>query len=158
MNDKISIRGVIKGFLSTPSFFGIPRILLAHEMGHFIMCRKYRVDATMPYFLPLPLPPFGTFGAVIKMKGHIPDKRALFDIGAAGPLMGLVFAIPAIIVGLILSDVRPMPDDSSHYLGLESLSFFHLSRSFYLERCLKEWTFIFIPLHLQAGRDYSSQR
>lgn len=82
------------------------------------MCRKYHVAATMPYFLPLPFPPFGTFGAVIKMKGHIPDKRALFDIGATGPIMGLVFAIPAIIIGLILSDVRPVPSDTSQYLGL----------------------------------------
>ena len=145
MNGKTSIRGVIKGFLSAPSFFGIPRInfilfvaasfttylingpsysicimtiLLAHEMGHFIMCRKYRVDATWPYFLPVPLPPFGTFGAVIKMKGHIPDKRALFDIGAAGPIGGLMFAIPITIIGLSLSEVLPIPKDSTSYLGL----------------------------------------
>src|SRR3989304_665518 len=145
MNGKISIRGVIKDFLSTPSFFGIPRInfllfiatsfttylingssyaicimtiLLAHEMGHFIMCRKYRVDATWPFFLPMPLPPFGTFGAVIKMKGHIPDKRALFDIGAAGPIGGLIFAIPITIIGLYLSEVHPIPEDSTSYLGL----------------------------------------
>ena len=136
MNGKTSIRGVIKGFLSTPSFFGIPRInillfiatffttyringpsyaicimtiLLAHEMGHFIMCRKYRVNATWPFFLPVPLPPFGTFGAVIKMKGYIPDKRALFDIGAAGPIGGLIFAIPVTIIGLGLSEVHPIP-------------------------------------------------
>ncbi|MDR4507495.1 MAG: site-2 protease family protein [Candidatus Brocadiaceae bacterium] len=96
----------------------IMSILLSHELGHFFMCRKYCVEATMPFFLPLPLPPFGTFGAVIKMKGHIPNKKALFDIGAAGPLMGLVFAIPAIIIGLLLSDVRPVPSDTSHYLGL----------------------------------------
>src|SRR3990172_9510814 len=76
----------------------IMTILLAHEMGHFFMCRKYGVESTMPYFLPLPFPPFGTFGAVIKMKGLIPSKRALFDIGATGPLMGLVFAIPAIFI------------------------------------------------------------
>ena len=107
----------------------IMSILLSHELGHFFMCRKYHVDATMPYFLPLPLPPFGTFGAVIKMKGHIPDKRALFDIGAAGPLMGLVFAIPAIVVGLILSDVRPVPADSSNYLGLgETLLFSFIAK------------------------------
>lgn len=145
MNGKTSIRGAIKGFLSTPSFFGIPRInfilfiatafttylingpsyaicimtiLLAHEMGHFIMCRKYRVDATWPFFLPVPLPPFGTFGAVIKMKGHIPDKRALFDIGAAGPIGGLIFAIPITIIGLSLSEVLPIPKDSTSYLGL----------------------------------------
>src|SRR3972149_4374104 len=60
----------------------IMTILLSHELGHFFMCRKYHVAATMPYFLPLPFPPFGTFGAVIKMKGLIPDKKALFDIGA----------------------------------------------------------------------------
>ncbi len=96
----------------------IMTILLSHELGHFFMCRKYHVAATMPYFLPLPFPPFGTFGAVIKMKGLIPDKRALFDIGAAGPLIGLAFAIPAIVIGLILSDVRPIPSDSSQYLGL----------------------------------------
>ncbi len=93
-------------------------ILLSHELGHFFMCRKYHVEATMPYFLPLPFPPFGTFGAVIKMKGIMPNKRALFDIGAAGPLMGLLFAIPAIIIGLNLSDVRPVPEDASNYLGL----------------------------------------
>ncbi|MCF6159420.1 MAG: site-2 protease family protein [wastewater metagenome] len=96
----------------------IMTILLSHELGHFLMCRKYHVDATMPYFLPLPFPPFGTFGAVIKMKGVIPHKKALFDIGASGPLIGLLFSIPAIIIGLLLSDVRPMPSDDSFYLGL----------------------------------------
>lgn len=96
----------------------IMTILLSHELGHFFMCRKYHVAATMPYFLPLPFPPFGTFGAVIKMKGIMPNKRALFDIGAAGPLMGLFFAIPAIIIGLNLSDARPVPSDSSQFLGL----------------------------------------
>lgn len=93
-------------------------ILLSHELGHFFMCRRYHVDATMPYFLPLPLPPFGTFGAVIKMKGLIPDKRALFDIGATGPIVGLSFSIPAIILGLYLSEVHPVPGDASMYLGL----------------------------------------
>src|SRR3972149_4196248 len=82
-------------------------ILLSQELGHFLICRKYHVAATMPYILPLPLPPFGTFGAVIKMKGLIPDKKALFDIGAAGPLMGLFFAIPAIIIGLYRPAVLP---------------------------------------------------
>src|SRR3990172_11096778 len=107
----------------------IMTILLAHEMGHFFMCRKYGVESTMPYFLPLPFPPFGTFGAVIKMKGLIPSKKALFDIGATGPLMGLVFAIPAIFVGLHLSDVRPVPTDDSQYFGLgEPILFSFISK------------------------------
>lgn len=144
MNVKISIRGVIKDFLYTPSFWGIPRInfllliatsfttyymnglsyaiciitiLLAHEMGHFIMCRKYHVEATWPFFIPFPSL-FGTLGAVIKMKGHIPDKRALFDIGVAGPIGGLIFAIPITIIGLCLSEIHPIPKDTTSYLGL----------------------------------------
>ncbi|MEE9604884.1 MAG: site-2 protease family protein [Candidatus Scalindua sp.] len=144
MNGKVSIRGVIKDFLYTPSFWGIPRInfllliatsfttyyvngpsyavciitiLLAHEMGHFIMCRKYNVEATWPFFLPFPSL-FGTLGAVIKMKGHIPDKRALFDIGVAGPIGGLIFAIPITIIGLCISEIHPIPKDTTSYLGL----------------------------------------
>lgn len=97
----------------------IMTILLSHEMGHFVMCRKYGVEATAPFFIPVPFPPFGTFGAVIKMRGYIPDKKALFDIGAAGPLAGLFFAIPAVIIGLSLSEVRAVPTtEDTHYLGL----------------------------------------
>ncbi len=97
----------------------IMTILLSHEMGHFVMCRKYGVEATAPFFVPVPFPPFGTFGALIKMRGYIPSKKALFDIGAAGPLAGLVFAIPAVIIGLSLSEVRAVPTtEDTHYMGL----------------------------------------
>jgi membrane-associated protease RseP (regulator of RpoE activity) len=74
--------------------FALLMILGAHEMGHYIACRWYRVAATLPFFLPSPLPLFGTFGAVIKIKSPIPSRRALFDIGIAGPLAGFVFALP----------------------------------------------------------------
>ena len=80
-------------------------ILTAHELGHFLMSSKYGVPRTLPLFLPLPLPPFGTLGAIIRMKGTITDRKALFDIGAAGPLAGLAIAIPAIILGLRLSQI-----------------------------------------------------
>ena len=60
----------------------IMTILLAHEMGHYTMSRRYGVPATLPYFIPFPFSPFGTFGAIIKMKGIIINKKALFDIGA----------------------------------------------------------------------------
>jgi len=78
--------------------FTVLSILGAHEMGHYIACRWYGVRATLPYFIPVPLPPVGTFGAFIKIKSPIPSRRALFDIGIAGPLAGFVFAIPAAFI------------------------------------------------------------
>lgn len=81
-------------------------ILLAHEMGHYLTARHYRVPATLPYFIPLPvLSPFGTMGAVIRMGSLGADRQVLFDIGVAGPVAGLVLAIPACLIGLKLSHV-----------------------------------------------------
>jgi len=75
-------------------------ILVAHESGHYIAARIHKVKASLPYFIPMPLlSPFGTMGAVIRMSGTIPTRRALLDIGAAGPLAGLVFAIPLYLWG-----------------------------------------------------------
>jgi membrane-associated protease RseP (regulator of RpoE activity) len=86
-------------------------ILLAHEMGHYLMSRRYGIPATLPYFIPLPLrfeyyPSFGTLGAIIKMKGIIINKKALFDIGIAGPLSGFIIAIPFIIFGIKMSSIQ----------------------------------------------------
>jgi len=81
-------------------------ILLSHEMGHYFMSRKYGVPATLPYFIPLPFPPFGTLGAIIKMKGIIINKKALFDIGIAGPLSGFIVSIPFIILGIKMSSIQ----------------------------------------------------
>jgi membrane-associated protease RseP (regulator of RpoE activity) len=75
--------------------FSLLTILTAHEMGHFLACRWYGVAATWPYFLPLPFPPVGTLGAFIRIQAPIPTRRALFDIGIAGPLAGFVFLVPA---------------------------------------------------------------
>ena len=77
-------------------------ILFSHEMGHYFACRYYKVDATYPYFIPAP-PVFiaGTFGAFIKIRSAIPSRRALFDIGLAGPLAGFVVAIPVSIIGVL---------------------------------------------------------
>ncbi len=79
--------------------FTVLAILAAHEMGHYIACRWYGVEATLPYFIPMPFPPVGTFGAFIKMKSPILTRRALFDIGIAGPIAGYIFAIPAAFIG-----------------------------------------------------------
>jgi membrane-associated protease RseP (regulator of RpoE activity) len=87
-------------------------ILLAHELGHYIAARLHRVPASPPFFVPLPVPPFGTLGAVIFMPGRIAKRDALLDIGAAGPLAGLLFAVPILIYGLITSPI--MPDAPSY--------------------------------------------
>jgi len=87
--------GLIEGAVYS---FTVLSILGAHEMGHYVACRWYGVRATLPYFIPVPLPPVGTFGAFIKIKSPIPSRRALFDIGIAGPLAGFAFAIPAAFI------------------------------------------------------------
>jgi membrane-associated protease RseP (regulator of RpoE activity) len=87
--------GLVEGAVYS---FTVLSILGAHEMGHYIACRWYGVRATLPYFIPVPLPPVGTFGAFIKIKSPIPSRRALFDIGIAGPLAGFVFAMPAAFI------------------------------------------------------------
>ena len=76
-------------------------ILFAHEMGHFLMTLRYRVAASLPYFLPVPFSPIGTMGAVISMDGLSADRRQIFDIGIAGPLAGLVVAVPVTLFGVM---------------------------------------------------------
>ena len=93
-------------------------ILGTHEMGHYIACLRYGVEATRPYFLPAPLPLTGTLGAFIRIKSRIPNKVALFDIGVAGPLAGFVIAVPALFIGLMLSRVDRLPEDSSQLMEL----------------------------------------
>jgi membrane-associated protease RseP (regulator of RpoE activity) len=105
-------------------------ILSAHESGHYWMSKKYGIPATLPLFIPFPFSPFGTLGAIIKMKGSIRNRRMLFDIGAAGPLTGLAFTIPAIFWGLKFSSVVPMNQispQSSMSLG-DSLLFSGIQR------------------------------
>jgi membrane-associated protease RseP (regulator of RpoE activity) len=103
---------------------GIMAILLSHEMGHYLMARKYGIPATLPFFIPMPFSPFGTMGAVIKMSGTIPDRRALMDVGAAGPLAGMVLIIPAIVIGLMKSRLVPLASLGGGSLSLgDSLLF-----------------------------------
>ena len=112
-----SINELLRYAFSTPSLIlegatfsaSLLAILFSHEMGHYLACRYYKVDATLPYFIPAP-PLFiaGTFGAFIKIRSAIPTRRALFDIGLAGPLAGFVVAIPVSIIG-VLTVGPPLP-------------------------------------------------
>jgi membrane-associated protease RseP (regulator of RpoE activity) len=91
-----------KGVMYTLALLGI---LGAHEMGHYIVARHYKVQTSLPYFIPLPVSILGTLGAVIAMREPAPNRRIQFDIGVAGPLAGLLVAIPVMVVGLSLSTV-----------------------------------------------------
>jgi Zn-dependent protease len=92
-------------------------ILLAHEMGHYLMTLKYKVPATPPLFLPMPLSPLGTFGAVIGMDGRQADRREVFDIGIAGPLAGLAVALPILIIGVMTPTNRSPLSENGFAIG-----------------------------------------
>ncbi|MFO8037395.1 MAG: site-2 protease family protein [Anaerolineales bacterium] len=89
--------------------FSLLGILTAHEFGHYFMARYHKTKVTLPYFIPFPISPFGTMGAFISLQEPPKNKRSLLDIGIAGPLAGLVIAIPVLIYGLSLSPVEPLP-------------------------------------------------
>lgn len=87
-------------------------VLLTHEMGHFLMALRNRIPASFPYFIPLPIVPIGTLGAVIGMEGSRANRRELFDLGIAGPLAGLAVTIPVAWYGiLMIQPVAPLPGD-----------------------------------------------
>lgn len=96
--------GPLRGSLFSDGFpFSIPLLMILgiHELGHYAVCRRHGVAATLPYFLPAPIPNLiGTFGALIRIKEPIRDKRALIEIGAAGPLAGFFTAIPFLVYGV----------------------------------------------------------
>ncbi|MDY7227731.1 site-2 protease family protein [Hyalangium rubrum] len=96
-------------------------ILGSHEMGHYLLARYHKVDATLPYFIPLPIIGVGTLGAVIRIRGRIPHRNALVDIGASGPLAGLIVAIPILIWGLLHSQVVDAPQTAVAFPGEDSL-------------------------------------
>ena len=86
-------------------------ILGSHELGHYFACRYYDVDASLPFFIPVPLFLTGTMGAFIRIREPIHSKRMLFDIGIAGPIAGFLVAVPALLLGLTLSHVVKIPPD-----------------------------------------------
>jgi len=91
-------------------------ILGCHELGHYFACRYYNVDASLPFFLPVPISITGTLGAFIRIREPIPQKRMLFDIGIAGPIAGFLVAVPALFIGVAMSHVVRVP---AEFVGLE---------------------------------------
>lgn len=99
-----------------PFSFSLMGILLAHELGHYLMARKHGLNVTWPYFIPAPSF-IGTFGAFIQMRSPVRNRRMLLDVGAAGPLVGLGVAIPFLILGLKLSEVKIVHEQMGTSLG-----------------------------------------
>lgn len=114
-------------FLLKNIFTGLPfassllGILLAHELGHYFMSRHHKTPATLPYFIPFPFSPLGTMGAAILLRGVPKNKRILFDIGVAGPIAGLVVAIPILFYGLSLSQLVTLEPNPLGFMEGNSL-------------------------------------
>ena len=111
-----------------PFAFTLLVILGAHEFGHYFAARHHQVSVTLPYFIPMPLSFVGTFGAFIQLRSPVRNRNQLFDVGVAGPLAGLVLAIPLLFVGLALSPMGPLPTEGGYIL--EGNSLFYLAAKF----------------------------
>ncbi|HEY8021129.1 MAG TPA: site-2 protease family protein [Thermoanaerobaculia bacterium] len=120
--------------------FSLPllAILLAHELGHYVACRRYGLPATLPYFLPLPAMP-GTMGAFIRIKAPLASRRQLFDVGFAGPAAGFVTLLPFLLLGIARSRIAAIPIHAGSSLLLPG-------------RCLAiQWTTLLFHRPLRAG-------
>ncbi|MCS6844401.1 MAG: site-2 protease family protein [Caldilineales bacterium] len=99
--------GTLRGWLSgLPFSLTLLAILGIHEMGHYLMARWHGMSATLPYFIPMPPPFIGTLGAVVIMRSPTRNRATLFDVGFGGPIAGFLVALPLLIIGLVLSEVR----------------------------------------------------
>ena len=115
-------------WLGIPFSFSIMAILTCHELGHYFVSRKAGMITTLPYFIPVPFHFIGTFGAVIRMKSIVPDRRSLLKVGMAGPLAGFLVALPITIIGISLSEFRPAPETVEFLKLGDSLLFWGLAK------------------------------
>jgi membrane-associated protease RseP (regulator of RpoE activity) len=99
-----------------PASATIMSILTVHELGHYFAARRHGLDSSLPYFIPLPFGLIGTMGAVIRMRTPWEDRNALFDVGAAGPLAGIIVALPLFFIGMMVSPATP-PQEIGTELG-----------------------------------------
>jgi membrane-associated protease RseP (regulator of RpoE activity) len=107
---------------------GLLSILLAHEMGHYLAARYHGVDVTLPFFIPFPVGLVGTLGAFIRIRGPIPSRRALFDIGVAGPLAGALVCLPVLWLGVREATVAPLVRQADSLFFNEPLAFQWMSQ------------------------------
>jgi membrane-associated protease RseP (regulator of RpoE activity) len=139
---------LIRAVLTNPSLWrlGIPftlvivAILLTHELGHYFAARHHHVAVTLPYFIPIPIPGFlvGTMGAFIQLRAPVRNKKQLFDVGVAGPLAGLVVAIPLLVWGVAVSKILPI--ERGQGIFLEGNSILYLSLKYMIHnRVLPSW-------------------
>ena len=105
VNPLLSWRHLVHLVEGVPFAAALLGILTVHEFGHYFAARRWGIRASLPYFIPLPFSFLGTMGAVIRLRSPIPHRRALLDVGAAGPLAGLVVALGACVIGLPQSEV-----------------------------------------------------
>src|SRR5512137_58176 len=134
-------------FVGGPAYsFAIILILLGHEMGHYLMSRRYGIRATLPFFLPFPLPPFGTLGAVIRMESTVSSRKTLFDTGVAGPFASLFLSIPAIVIGLKLSNAVPVSHIKEGALRLADPLLFSFIQRFVLGEVSESYEILLHPI------------
>lgn len=112
-DDRTSIN-LLEGW---PYALSLILILGAHELGHYFAARYHNVSVTLPYFIPMPISFFGTLGAFIQLREPMRNRRVLFDVGVAGPLMGLFFAVPILFLGLATSEIKPDPAEGGFREG-----------------------------------------
>jgi membrane-associated protease RseP (regulator of RpoE activity) len=148
VNPFVPITNLLKGL---PLSISIMIILGGHELGHYFMARKNNVDATLPYFIPGPTI-VGTFGAVIKMKSPIRDRNALIEIGAAGPIVGFIFATIALLIGLSLSEFVPATGNEGFSLGYSIL--FKFLTKIYFSNIPEEKGLLLNPIALAGWVGY----
>jgi len=117
-----SFSGILKGI---PFSISLLAILGVHEFAHYFAAKRWGISVTLPYFIPAPILPIGTFGAVISMRSSIPNRKALIDVGASGPIAGFIVAVIATVIGLKMSQIVSLDSlgkDFSYYYG-DSLIF-----------------------------------
>lgn len=138
--------------LGFPFAFSFLAILGAHEFGHYFVARYHKVAVTLPYFLPFPTL-WGTLGAFIQLRSPTKTRKELFDVGVAGPLAGLVVAIPILIIGLSLSEVTPLPAEGGYFLEGNSI-FYWLTKFFIFGQSLPH-NGVDVTLHPMAWAGWS---